>query len=63
MKNCRQREVTKNKLIAFGVSFFLSQTLSMFSFSGSLYTHSVEKRPRRLKIEIKIELHSKYNIL
>jgi len=43
---------------AFGVSFLQSQN-SIIEFFTSLLKRSVEKRPIRLKLDLKIECHSR----
>ena len=43
--------------------FFILKSLSMISFSRSLFWRSVEKRPRRLRLEIEIQWHCTCNRL
>jgi len=43
--------------------FFILKSQSMIWFSGSLLPRSVRTRPRRLRLEIEIEWHSKCNRL
>ena len=43
--------------------FFIFKSQSMIAFSGSLLLRSVEKRPRRLRLETEIKSHSKRNRL
>jgi len=43
--------------------FFILKSQTMFLFSRSLLPRSVEKRPRRLRLEIEFEWHSKCNRL
>jgi len=50
-------------LIHLECHFFILKSQSMIKFSRSLLPRSVEKRPRRLGLEIEIKWHSKYNRL
>jgi len=50
-------------LLHLGCHFFNLKSQSMFNSSRSLLPRSVENRPRRLRLEIEIEWHSKCNRL
>ena len=43
--------------------FFILKSQSMIQFSRSRLPHSVEKRPKRLSLEVEIKWHSKCNML
>ena len=49
--------------LAIGLSFLESQTQASLQFSTSFLPRFVEKKPIRLRLEVSIERHSKYNRL